>query len=58
MNQDPVLKIELPLSSLNVIGQALGELPLKIAGPVMGELNKQISAQLQPPAPVEAPAAE
>lgn len=53
MNQDPVVTLSLPLSQVDVLAKALGELPLKISGSVMTELNKQVTAQLQPPAPAQ-----
>ena len=36
---------------LNVIFQALGELPLKISGPVFGQLQSQLAAQSRQPEP-------
>ena len=42
--------ITLTQDQLNVIAAALGEMPMKIAAPVVQELNKQISAQMKPQA--------
>jgi hypothetical protein len=42
-----MLKFELSLEMLNVIGEALGNGPHKVVAPVIAELQKQINAQQQ-----------
>ena len=42
--------ITLTQDQLQIIAAALGELPMKIAAPVVAELNKQITGQMKPQA--------
>lgn len=37
--------LTLDSQSLNIIGQALGEIPFRIAAPIMQEINRQIAEQ-------------
>lgn len=48
-----VFKLELSEQMLQVIGNALGAAPYNVAAPVVAELQKQVSAQLQPATPAE-----
>ena len=45
-NEDPVLTIKLPVSTVNVILAGLQELPFKMADPVMKNLIQQAETQL------------
>lgn len=49
----PTVKLELPLDKLNVVMQALGQMPYAQAAPIIDSIQTQAQAQLQP-----APAAE
>jgi hypothetical protein len=40
--------IQLTLEQWQVIGGALGELPMKTAAPVFAEINKQLAEQTKP----------
>ncbi len=40
-------------SALNIVGAALGEIPFKVAAPVVNELNRQIAEQNAPAAGVD-----
>lgn len=44
--EDPVLTIKLPVSTVNVILAGLQELPFKMADPVMKNLIQQAETQL------------
>ncbi len=46
---DPVILVHLPTSSWNVVLQGLGELPLKLALPVLNEIQAQAAKQNQAP---------
>lgn len=41
-------KIELTEQDLQVLNMAIGEIPFKIAAPLVDKLNKQIAEQQQP----------
>jgi hypothetical protein len=41
-------KIELTEQDLQILSAALGEIPFKIAAPLVDKLNKQITEQQQP----------
>ena len=42
-----MFKIELNDQELNIIGQALGEMPYRLAEPVLRKLQEQVNAQPQ-----------
>jgi hypothetical protein len=48
MNNEKTFTFTLGQDALNIIGAALGEMPLKISGPVVNELNRQIQEQIAP----------
>lgn len=48
-----MLKLELSNEMIAVIGKALGVQPYDLVASVITELQKQITAQQTPPAPVE-----
>ena len=54
-DQNPTLNLTLTLNEVNVILTALGEMPARIAVPVIDKLSQQGKEQLNPSAP---PAAE
>ena len=41
-------KLELTEQDLQILSAALGEIPFKIAAPLVDKLNKQITEQQQP----------
>ncbi len=43
---DPVLAVSLPLSQWNLIANAIPELPMKIAQPLINAVGSQIQGQL------------
>lgn len=43
-----IFKIELTEQDLQVLNIALGEIPFKIAAPLVDKLNKQIAEQQRP----------
>lgn len=58
-NQEPVISLQLPLSQVNVALAGLGELPFKVAAPLVESIQRQAHAQLQgSPSGEVAPAAE
>ena len=50
--EDPTLKLMLPVSQTNIILTALAELPFKLSDPVIKSIVSQADLQLNPP-PVE-----
>ena len=50
--QEPVLKLELTVSEVNLLMQALGEIPMKVAIGVWTKIKAQGEAQLSQQAPV------
>jgi hypothetical protein len=44
-----VLQISITRQDLNVIGQALGQMPFNVAAPVIQRLNQELSAKAQKP---------
>jgi hypothetical protein len=43
--------IKLTDEQMNVVGQALGELPFKVSAPIIQAINAQLQAAQVPPAP-------
>ena len=43
-----IYKIELTEQDLQVLNMAIGEIPFKLAAPLVDKLNKQIAEQQQP----------
>lgn len=49
--QEPTLKLELTVSEVNLLMQALGEIPMKVAIGVWNKIKAQGEAQLNPQVP-------
>lgn len=45
------MKLDLTQEHLQIIGAALGEMPYRVAAPVIAEINRQIAAQEAPTDP-------
>lgn len=55
--QDPVISVALKVSDWMTIGRGLEEVPFKLAAPLIGSINQQINAALNPAPPPPAPPA-
>ena len=47
MTEQSRISVSLPLEQWNVVGAGLAELPFRVAAPVIGELQRQVSAGLE-----------
>lgn len=51
MNQDPIISIQLPVSAVNVLLQALGEIPTRLGMPIINHISPQVQRQINGPVP-------